>query len=276
MKPLAEMVDRALEELLPPDSAVPQGVHAAMRYALFSGGKRLRPVFLLSTAGLFGRAPEDFLEAACAVELVHTASLILDDLPCMDDAGERRGQASTHRRFDESTALLAAMAMLSEAHNRVCVNAVRLGLPGNAPAAVALLNEAAGTSGLVRGQYLDLLHTDGQAPTETLLDIHRHKAGSLFEASLALPAVLLGEDPKIIAALRTFAADVGLAFQITDDLIDAGHAGEDEGKASFAVMGGARGRVETLIDEAVGALGHFGGAADHLRQLAEYVRNRKV
>ena len=273
------LVDDALEARLPAVTTAPERVHEAMRYAVFSGGKRLRPVALLASAEALGRRPEAFFEAACAVELAHTTSLILDDLPCMDDAALRRNRPCTHKQFGESTAILAAIALLSESFRLVARNACTLGGPENAAAAVALLDEALGTRGLVGGQELDLRLTGKDASLETIMHVHAQKAGALFVAAVRLPAVLIGADSETEQRLAGYAAPVGLAFQITDDLIDTADPDEDAGKCTFVRLLGAEGaksRVSDLIDEAISAVSAFGAGAEGLRQLASYVRNRQI
>jgi geranylgeranyl pyrophosphate synthase len=273
------LVDDALGARLPSAATAPEKVHEAMRYAVLSGGKRLRPVALLAAAAALGRRPEAFFEAACAVELAHTASLILDDLPCMDNAALRRGRPCTHKEYGESTAILAAIALLSESFRLVARNACTLGNPENAAAAVALLDDALGPRGLVGGQELDLQLTGKDASLETVMRVHAQKAGALFVAAVRLPAVLAGADDDTGERLARFAAPVGLAFQITDDLIDTADPSEDAGKCTFVRLLGAEGaqsRVADLIDEAISAISPFGEGAEGLRQLASYVRNRQV
>ena len=263
-------VDEALEARLPAAATAPEKVHEAMRYAVFSGGKRLRPAALLAAAEALGCRPEAFLEAACAVELAHTTSLILDDLPCMDNAESRRGRPCTHRQFGDATAILAATALLSEAFRLVARNACTLGNPQNASECVALLDDALGTRGLVGGQELDLRLTGKDASLETVMHVHAQKAGALFVAAVCLPSVLAGADSATAQRLCGYAAPVGLAFQITDDLIDTADPDEDAGKCTFVTLlgaAGARARVDTLIEEAISSISPLGEAAESLRHL---------
>ncbi len=272
-------VDEALEARLPAAASAPEKVHEAMRYAVFGGGKRLRPVAMLAAAEALGRRPEAFFEAACAVELAHTTSLILDDLPCMDDAELRRGRPCTHKKYGDATALLAAIALLSQAFRLVARNACTLGNPENASAAVTLLDEALGPRGLVGGQELDLRMTGIDISLDTVMHVHAKKAGALFVAAVRLPAVLAGVDSDRAQRLADFAAPVGLAFQITDDLIDTADPSEDAGKSTFVTLlgeEGARQRVDALIDEAISAILPLGDGAEGLRHLAKYVQSRQV
>lgn len=268
------LVDDALDARLPRATVEPRRIHEAMRYATLSGGKRLRPIFALAMAGLAERDPDDVLDTACAVELIHTASLILDDLPCMDDAQDRRGRPCTHLAFDKATALLATMGLLAQAFHLVARNAARVN-PGAAAEAVSMLAGVVGTNGLVYGQHLDLALTGCPAGAEELLPIHGLKAGALFLASVQIPARLLDMDGAQTAAVSDYARALGLAFQIIDDLHDAGHPREDAGKTTYAQhlgFDGASERARNLLAEAEAALAPLGEGAAPLRLMAEYLR----
>lgn len=265
------MVDKALNTYLPSSDTEPKILHDAMRHAVFSGGKRLRPIVALAVADLAHAQPETILDAACGIELVHAASLILDDLPCMDDASERRGHPSLHITFGEATALLAAMALLSSAFELVERN------NGLHHRGVVLLAQAVGTRGLVYGQHLDLHYTQAKPTIEVLEQIHHLKAGALFLAAITIPAHILGMNENDLDLLKKFAQKVGLAFQISDDLLDEQTPLEDDGKSTFTAFWGRNGalkRMNTLIDEAIVALDPFGAPADPLRLLAQFVRKR--
>ncbi len=268
-------VDAALAERLP--AGGPDALCAALRAAVFPGGKRLRPLLALAVAEMLGRPPERVLDAACAVEMAHAASLILDDLPCMDDAEERRGRPAVHRAFGEATALLAAVSLLAEAFHLTARNAEVIGQPENAAAAVARLRCALGVGGLCGGQYLDL-HAGAAGPetAEHLLRIHREKSGALFVAAAVLPAVLLGEPAEVCGRLERYAEALGLAFQISDDLIDAARPADGDGGSSFAGLGGTRAAEEKarLVDAAKDCLAPWGEAAQTLAGMAEYVGTR--
>jgi geranylgeranyl pyrophosphate synthase len=271
-----ERIDRAIDTRLPGLDEEPRPVHEAMRHALFPGGKRLRPIFALAVCDLAEQPAEAVLDAACAVELVHTASLILDDLPCMDDAQSRRGMPCTHIRYGKATALLASMALLSRAFALTAANAAAT-RPGAVAEAVSLLADAVGTRGLVYGQHLDLSLT-GITPTmDALVRVHELKAGALFLASVQIPACLLDLPERSRTALYAYARAVGLAFQIIDDLHDARSPHEDAGKTTFAThlgVPGAGDRAHALISEAVDALSAAGAGAEPLRMLAEHLRLR--
>lgn len=270
------LVNDALDTRLPGAEEEPRPVHEAMRHAVFPGGKRLRPICALAICGLADKPPETVLDAACAIELVHTASLILDDLPCMDDAQSRRGAPCTHIRYGKATALLAAMALLSRAFDLTAANAAAA-RPDAVAEAVSLLAGAVGTRGLVHGQHLDLSLTGTTPSMDALVRVHALKAGALFLAAVQIPACLLGLPEPERAALAAYARDVGLAFQIIDDLHDAGTPREDAGKTTFATHLGAQGardRAHALISAAVDALAGAGSGAEPLRLLAGHLRAR--
>ena len=271
------VVDAALDARLPSEDTEPRSIHEAMRYAVLSPGKRLRPIFALAVTDLTGTAPERLFDTACAIEFAHAASLILDDLPCMDDARERRGKRCVHMAYDEATALLAAMALLTTAFELVGRNAAECGGPGVCAYATGLLAASMGTKGLVHGQHLDLRYTGQRVPLETLEYIHHLKAGSLFHAAILIPARILGMREVDIVMLERYARNLGLAFQITDDLLDAANPSEDAGKSTFTMHlgeAGARGKVQSLIDEAVRVTDSFGERAEPLRLLAAFVGAR--
>ncbi len=270
------MVNDALAARLPMPSGEGAQLQEAMRNAVLSGGKRLRPVFSLAIAELRNAPPSTVIDAACAVEMAHAASLILDDLPCMDNAELRRGQPCTHVRYGVATALLACVGLLSEAYRLVARNADARG--GNrAGEAATALSEALGTSGLVMGQHLDLTLGDAAMACETVERVHHLKAGALFVLAARLPAILLDIPPVEQSALESFARSVGLAFQIGDDVIDARSEGEDAGRPNFADQAAhpaARQRLAALTREAEAALAPFGDQAQRLMELARYVGSR--
>lgn len=268
------LVDKALDARLPGAEVEPAPVHCAMRYAVLSGGKRLRPILSLAVADLAGCPPEDFLDASCSVELAHAASLILDDLPSMDDAQFRRNQPCTHIEFGEATAQLAVVGLLSLAFEWVARNASE---NGRAALAVKTLAHALGTRGLICGQHLDLRFETESASLEQVESVCRQKAGALFVAAAKIPAILAGMDAQQIARLDEYAAKMGIAFQVADDLIDAGNPGEDACKSTFLSLLGAEGakkRLAELIEESVAAVAPFGPRAVTLEEMARYVGAR--
>jgi geranylgeranyl diphosphate synthase type II len=277
-----KVVDSALRKLWDPGRA-PE-VAAAVEDSLFAPAKRLRPVLSLLVADLFGAAAPAVLPAGCAVEMAHTASLILDDLPAMDDAAARRGRPACHVVHGEANAILAAFALLNRAYAILAE-----GWPG-APSAAARaatasdLARAVGTDGMIAGQARDLSMTGRPLDFATLEFIHSRKTGALFTASAALGAA--GASAAETAAVTGYAKNLGLAFQVVDDLIDATagahEVGKDVGKdarkttfVSFSGVLGARQLAEELIQASQDALAVFGPRAQPLRDLARYVVVRK-
>ena len=269
-------IDTQLERILPPSGTEPRDVSAAMRHGALSGGKRLRPMMALMVAEIRGFKHETVMDAACAVELVHAASLILDDLPSMDNARIRRGHPCTHVLYGESTAILAAMDFIAVAYRLAAENAERHECP--AAPIIRQLSRAIGHEGIVRGQHADLALTSKRASLEQLTDIYAHKAAALFLAAVRIPARILGMDAQTTRALERYAKNLGLAFQITDDLLDAGHAPEDVGRSTFVTLLGKTGaerKARQLVEEATDALDILGPEAMVLKALAEYVGTRK-
>ncbi len=276
-------VDQALAGYLPagtdPLAPCPPQLAAAMRHSLMGGGKRLRPVLTLLAAEACGADPRLALPAACALEMVHTYSLIHDDLPCMDDDDLRRGRPTCHKVYGEATALLAGDALQSLAF-AILAREIR---PAEAAAGCVLaLAEAIGPDGMAGGQMADL---DAETRTDItvagLEAIHRRKTGALLRASLRMGGIVAGADPKSIQALDAYGHAVGLAFQIVDDLLDVQgdetklgkRVNKDQGLGKWTYPGllgleGSRRRARELADEAVEALAAFGGRGDRLRALA--------
>jgi geranylgeranyl diphosphate synthase type II len=255
-----------------------------VRYAALGAGKRVRPVLALAVAELFGAPESDAaLDVACAVELVHASSLVLDDLPSMDDAQLRRGRPTVHRAFGEDVAILAAFALLNHAFALVAEAASRLAPRRYTPAEmVHQLAAAVGTRGLIGGQALDLRSDPAAIDLERLEYIHSHKTGALFLAAAELGAMAADARRRDLEAVARYAKNVGLAFQIEDDLLDAlastaetgKDAKQDLGKATFVgLLGvdGARALADELLAFAIDSLTPFGAKAEPLRALAEQV-----
>ncbi|MFQ5768424.1 MAG: polyprenyl synthetase family protein [Acidobacteriota bacterium] len=280
-----EAIDLLLGRLLPEAENRPAELHQAMRYTLLAPGKRVRPLLTLMCGEMLGAQREPLLRAACAIEMVHASSLIMDDLPCMDDASLRRGKETCHQVFGESTALLAALGLLNRAFG-VLAELRRQGIPAvRAAEAVAVLSRAIGSEGIIAGQAADLQAGKGPCNIQTLEYIHSHKTGKLFIASAEMGALLAGSGRRERKALVRFAMNLGLAFQIADDLLDASADREtlgkdvrqDKGRTTFATVCGVEGAAELageLIDHAVEALGNLGDKAHFLRDLAERIRER--
>jgi geranylgeranyl diphosphate synthase type II len=267
---LAARVDRRLPVLLPAPDERPEAVHRAMHYALTSPGKRVRPVLTLAVAELFGSRAEPVLDLACAVEMVHACSLVLDDLPAMD----------------ENVALLASLALLNRAYALVAEGAHRLALRRyTAEDMIHHLAAAIGSEGLIGGQALDLLSSPADLDLDLLEYIHSHKTGALFMAAGELGAMAADARRRDLEVVSRYAKNLGLAFQIADDLLDAlstpeetgKDTGKDVSKVTFVkLLGvtGAQALAEELLGFAVESLAPLGRKADPLRGLALFVRHR--
>ena len=279
-----DQVDSTLRSLVVAGQA--PGVQRALEDSLLAPGKRLRPILALLVAEVLRGDPESVVPAACAIEMVHTASLILDDLPCMDDAALRRGRPTCHVAHGEATAILAAFALQNRAFE-----ILGLGWPGGPDAGVRSglardLARAIGMDGMIAGQAKDLEMTDRPLDFATLEFIHSRKTGALFIASAELGAAAARATPGERGAVAAYAKNLGLAFQIVDDLIDAvgvaAEAGKDVGRdlkkttfVSFSGVDGARQLAEELIGASTEALAGFGAKAQPLRELARYVVTRR-
>ncbi|HEX2162689.1 MAG TPA: polyprenyl synthetase family protein [Thermoanaerobaculia bacterium] len=283
---LTEEVNRRLPELVPSAGERPVAVHRAMLHALTSPGKRLRPALALAVAEMLGRRAAAVLDLACAVEMVHACSLIFDDLPSMDDAALRRGRPTVHRVFGEATAQLAGLALLNRAFGVVAEAAHRLPLRRyTAEDLVHHLSAAVGSAGLIGGQALDLASTPEEHDLALLEYIHSHKTGALFIAAGELGAMAADARRRDLETITRFAKNLGLAFQITDDLIDATASaeeagkdvGQDAGKVTFVSLLGVPGAAtlaDELLDFAAATVEPLGRRAEPLRELAGFVKRR--
>lgn len=264
----AQRVDAALERLLPPAGAPPRGLHAAMRHLVFPGGKRLRPALAFAAAEAVGGQPEHALPLAAAVELVHTYSLVHDDLPCMDDDDERRGRPTVHVAYGEATAVLAGDALLALAFEALA--GAEGHEPGRVVAALRELAHAAGAAQLVGGQADDLDFDAARVDEAWVDSVHRRKTAALFAAAVTGGARLAGADEPALARLRAFALALGVAFQIADDVLDDEPGADECSLVALVGRDGARARAEALLGEALAALEPFGARADALRMLARF------
>jgi geranylgeranyl diphosphate synthase type II len=282
----AAEVDAELDRLLPTKRQRPATIHEAMRYSLFAGGKRLRPVLCLAAAEACGGETEPALPPACAVELMHTYSLVHDDLPCMDDDDLRRGRPTCHKVYGEGMAVLTGDALLTEAFLVLSETAPTPRYP--AAAFVAELAVTGGSTRLIGGQVLDLEGEGKDLTKAQLVKIHEAKTAALLTSSIRLGAMTANATPAKLEALTTFGHSLGLAFQVIDDILDVTQsteklgktAGKDEAvaKATYpAILGLEKARKEAhrLTDKAMAALKPFGRRAAHLRQIAEYLLERE-
>jgi geranylgeranyl diphosphate synthase type II len=283
------LVNRALEAYLPAVRGPAFRVVQAMHYSLFVGGKRLRPILCLAAAEAVGGDPGEALPVACALEMIHTYSLIHDDLPAMDDDDLRRGQPTCHKKFDEATAILAGDGLLTEAFHTLAAAAPRFeGREAVLLEVTELLARAAGYQGMVGGQMLDLMAEGRQVTLKELETIHRLKTGALLTVATRAGALVGGGNRKEVTALTSFGERFGLAFQVTDDLLDVEGTtaelgkpvGSDEkrGKATYPALLGleaSRQWARRLVEEAVAILSPFQDRAAPLRELAEYLLVRR-
>lgn len=239
---LRALVDQRLAALVAPAESPPLALNRAIRHALLAPGKRVRPLLAMLTAAEFGAPAHHALDTGCALEMIHTASLILDDLPCMDDAITRRGRACTHKAFGEATAILASISLLSRAFGVV---AEAEGLPPALRANLtAILSSAAGSAGLAAGQERDLHDRTPNDTLEKIVSINHLKTGVLFAAAATAGGEIAGVDAACLESLNTLGHEVGLAFQALDDVIDVTQSpavagkttGLDGGKATIASL----------------------------------------
>ncbi|HEX5712208.1 MAG TPA: farnesyl diphosphate synthase [Solirubrobacterales bacterium] len=279
---LRALVEEALEELRFSVSAPTAGLEEAMRYSLLAGGKRVRPVLALATARALGAEPQSFLPVASALELIHTYSLIHDDLPAMDDDELRRGLPTSHVKFGEDVAILAGDGLFAEAMRLFCRQP---GDPARVLAALAELAGATGVDGMVGGQYVDVIGAEDDAAG--LRALHALKTGRLIAASVGVILILEGLGEPETIALRRFAAELGVLFQIVDDILDVTESdeqlgkphGSDErhGKLTYVSLFGldrARELAAESHAKAVAALSEASGETDDLRRVADYIFTR--
>jgi geranylgeranyl diphosphate synthase, type II len=290
MKERCTLVDGALDRFLPRETELPHSVHKAMRYSVFAGGKRVRPILLLAACQAVGGDIGRAIPAACAMEMIHTYSLIHDDLPAMDDDDFRRGNPTSHKVFGEAIAILAGDALLTEAFK--LVSDPRFSAGSDPSALLAVIHEiatCAGSYGMVGGQVIDM-ESEGSKDIDlaTVQYIHTHKTGALIKAAVVAGAILGGASVEQLAAVTRYGEAAGLAFQIADDILDiegtteeiGKDAGSDQarGKATYpAVMGLSASREEAgaMMDEALSALEAFSADADPLREIARYIVQRR-
>ncbi|MGH9580019.1 MAG: polyprenyl synthetase family protein [Terriglobales bacterium] len=282
-----QRVDAALERLLPAAGTEPQSIHRAMRHSVFAGGKRLRPILALEAARtVSGSLPDGIEDLGCALEMLHTYSLVHDDLPALDNDDLRRGQPTCHKVFGEALAILAGDALQTTAYQVLarlrCPPQVRVQI-------IEEIARATGTvAGMIGGQVMDLEAEHTRPDARTLEAIHRAKTGALITASLVAGGLYAGAGAKEVEQLRSFGRAAGLAFQIADDLLDVTQSSEQLGKtagkdaatekATFPALFGveqSREKARVLVAEACAALDAFGPRAEVLQALARFLVERK-
>ncbi len=285
LKQQKALVDQALEQSI--EITRPEKIYEAMRYSLLAGGKRLRPILCLATCDLTGGTSEIAMPTACALEMIHTMSLIHDDLPAMDNDDFRRGKPTNHKVFGEDIAILAGDGLLAYAFEYVATQTKNVA-PENIIKVVARLGRTVGAAGLVGGQVLDL-ESEGKSDitAETLSFIHSHKTGALLEASVVSGAVLADAAETEINRLSRYAQNIGLAFQIIDDILDITATDEQLGKtagkdlqakkATYPSLWGlekSQLKAQELVDSAIAQLDVYGAKAEPLRAVANYIVTR--
>lgn len=284
-----KIVDENLPRFLAPEAVeIPPRLREAMEYSLGAGGKRLRPVLLLSAGAAVGGDEEALLPFACAVEYVHTYSLIHDDLPAMDDDDFRRGRPSCHKAFGEALAILAGDGLLTEAFRVMAESPLAAREPGRVLRAIGILGRAAGAEGMVGGQQMDICPDLPGEPAEAVTAIEARKTAALFAAAARMGAVLGGGTDEQEARLASFGRALGHLFQATDDILDETGKFEEmgkgvdkdrkRGKMTYPIVLGvdaARTRAGELAREALAAVAGFGGEADPLREIVGLVLGRR-
>jgi geranylgeranyl diphosphate synthase, type II len=272
----ARLVERALDARFPRQAS---RLRQAMRYSLLAGGKRIRPVLALAAGEVCGVRPRLVLPFACALEMIHTYSLVHDDLPAMDDDALRRGKPTSHKVYGEGLAILVGDALLTEAFRVMA--AARGVSPARTLGAVAEVAAAAGEAGMVGGQALDLAAERSRASFARVRDIHRRKTGALLRSAVRVGALVAGAEARVLRRLTAYGEHLGLAFQIADDILDAAGGSEADGRTDRALdkatypgvlgMAGARAAAARERDAALAAIRMLGPRAEPLRALATFV-----
>jgi geranylgeranyl diphosphate synthase type II len=286
LKEKKSLVEAALESSLP--ITKPEKIYESMRYSLLAGGKRLRPILCLTTCELMGGTIEMAMPTACALEMIHTMSLIHDDLPAMDNDDYRRGKLTNHKVYGEDIAILAGDGLLAYAFEYVATQTRHVS-PERLLEVIARLGRTVGAAGLVGGQVLDL-ESEGKPDisVDTLTFIHTHKTGALLETSVVSGAILAGACPEDRQRLSRYAQNIGLAFQVIDDILDITATQEELGKtagkdlraqkATYPSLWGleeSKAQAQRLVDGAIAELAPYGAKAEPLRAIANFIVTRK-
>ena len=274
------VIDAALDKFISVESELAPIIYESMRYSIFAGGKRLRPLLLMAAVEALGKQGENYLNIACGMEMIHTYSLIHDDLPAMDNDDYRRGKLTNHKVYDEAIAILAGDALLTLSFEVML--AQKDVQPQTLVAVVAEIAKAAGPSGMVGGQVLDMQSEGENIPLEKLQLMHNAKTGALFTAAIKAGGMIAGANPKQLEMLVQFSKFYGLAFQITDDILDAvgeqekigKPVGSDEknNKATFVTLYSveeAKKMAQVAVNNAIECLADFGDNAKLLKNFAE-------
>lgn len=272
------IIEMALDDYLPSEEKPPSIIHKAMRYSVFGGGKRIRPILTLATAELFGRDAESVIKAACGIELIHTFSLIHDDLPCIDNDDFRRGKPSNHKVFGEAIALLAGDALLICGFDLIVKNSELKGIKKQS--ILKLIKETSfyiGTENMLGGQVEDITLKSENITKEGLNNLYMKKTAALICLSIRAGAILSDANQRQLKALTKYGENIGLAFQIVDDMLDIMQDQRNMEKPTYANKYGikeSKSESERLIKEAKDSLKIFGKKAETLRSLADYLLTR--
>ncbi len=284
----ADKVNSALDTLLPPDNKSRSKLYRAMRYSLFAGGKRIRPILVLAACEAVGGKEAEAMNTACAFECIHTYSLVHDDLPSMDNDDLRRGKPTCHKKFDEATAILAGDALLTFAFQLIAESALNGADKAEASRVVLEAANGAGPAGMVGGQMVDIESEGLEISFAELEKIHILKTGALLRAAVRGGAILGGAGKDELSSLTRYGESIGLAFQIADDILDIEGTQGEIGKAvgadvrlkkatypAFIGLEESKERSRELVDRAVDSLESFGPSAEPLRQIARYIVDRR-
>jgi len=273
------IIDKALDEYLPPEENSPSIIHKAIRYSVFGGGKRIRPILTLATAELFGKDTESVIKTACGIELIHTFSLIHDDLPSIDNDDFRRGKPSNHKVFGEAIAILAGDALLVSGFDLITKNMEVKEIKKQS--ILKVIKETSfyiGTENMLGGQVEDITLNDKDITKADLINLYMKKTAALICLSIRSGAILSGANQRQIKALTKYGENIGLAFQIIDDMLDVMQDQRDAGKLNYANKFGmkeSKNESERLINEAKDSLKIFNHKAEILRNIADCLLTRK-
>lgn len=285
LKERIDVIDSSLDKFVPELNNPQSEIYKAMRYSLMAGGKRLRPILMLEVAKLFGKDWDDIKEFACAIEMIHTYSLIHDDLPAMDNDDLRRGIPTNHIKFGESTAILAGDALLNKAfETAITANHLDNSILINAMQELA---KSSGTEGMIGGQIVDIASEGKDISIDTLKYIHSLKTGAIIRSACVIGAIISGADKEQVALIDEYAINLGIAFQIRDDILDVTGTAEELGKpigsdidlqkSTYVSLCGIEKSIELVkeySDKAKDALKSFGDKSDFLIQFTDYLINR--
>ncbi len=283
-----EEVNRWLDAFLPQESVEPQTIHRAMRYSIFAGGKRLRPILVLASGEALGAATEDLMPAACAVEMIHTYSLIHDDLPAMDNDDLRRGRPTCHKVFGEAIAILAGDALLTQAFRILSADAPKRDAEKQLHVIREIANAAGTVEALIGGQVVDMESEGKEVDAATLEYIHRSKTGAMIRVAVLAGGIVAGASDEQLQKLSDYSKRIGLAFQIADDILDVTQTSEQLGKtagkdqeaakATYPAIYGleaSHAKARELVAEAVDMVSGISGDTHILQAIARFIIERR-